>query len=64
MLNNQENFIKTTDSETAQKLRDEGLVEVKDSSNAYVFVNEKENQNNKVNFSENGKVCFSNKVCI
>lgn len=40
-MSNKMNFIRTTDSNTADKLRSEGFKEVSGSSGVYVFLNNK-----------------------
>lgn len=52
-------FVKTTDPETAQMLRDAGLVELEKDGQRFVFINDP----SKMNFSQtDGKLCFDSKL--
>ena len=52
-------FIKTSDKETADKLRTEGFQELPMEGNTYVFLN----SNSKLSFDAKNVSC-SNKLCI
>lgn len=55
-------LIQTSDEATAQRLRDEGLVELEKQGKFYIFINE-----NKLAFSSNvdqSKLNYTNKLCI
>lgn len=52
-------FVKTTDAETAQMLREAGLVELEKDGSHWVFINDP----SKLNFSQvDAKVSFDNKL--
>lgn len=55
-------FVKTSDSETATKLRECGFRELNKEGNLFVFVNE----NEKLCFSsvDQSKVTYTNSLCI
>lgn len=52
-------FVFTTDKETADKLKAEGLICIEDNPNAWKFVN-----NLKIDFSDNKKITYTNKLFI
>ena len=61
MFMNGKNFVKTTDSKTAEYLRKAGFVELEKEGNRFVFLNEID----KANFSdEDLKLSFSDILCV
>lgn len=55
------NFIRTTDKETADKLRNLGFKEIKTSeSNVFMFVNDK----TVTQFSSDKNISYTNNLCL
>lgn len=57
-----QNFIKTSDKETREKLLKLGYVEIKENGGFYTFIND----TTKMNFGEvdKNKICFSNILVV
>lgn len=53
------NFVKTQDFNTAELLRKNGFQELNKEGNFFVFVN-----NGKMNFSDNKKIVYTDKLSI
>lgn len=53
------NFVKTQDASVAQQLRDAGFQELNTEGSFFVFMN-----NGRMNFSDNKKVIYTNKLSI
>lgn len=58
-MKNEQNFIFTTDKETADKLKTEGFICVEDKKNAWKFLN-----NLNSNFSNNKNIAYTDKLFI
>lgn len=63
MKNNEKHFIRTSDYDTAKKLREEGFQEIGKSGNLYVFINDWSKQKFSENIDEK-KIAYTNKMTM
>lgn len=54
-----QNFVKTSNKETAEKLRQLNFTELPKQGNFFVFIN-----NGKMLFEEEKEIIYTNKICI